>query len=58
MNYTYDRIGLFKGAMLPAKITKQMKFSLLWAVTGEMCLAVRGTRRHKPMKDNLHLRRR
>ena len=51
----YDRIGLFKGAMCPAKITKSWKFRLLWAVTREMRLAIRATRRHKTMKNNILL---
>jgi hypothetical protein len=51
----YNRIGLFKGAMCPANFTKRWKFSLLWAVTWEMRLAIRAARRHKPMKDNLLL---
>ena len=54
----YDRIGLFKGAMCPANITKCWKFSPLWATTREMCFAIRVTWRHKPMKDNLLLLRR
>jgi hypothetical protein len=54
----YDPIGLFKGAVCPAKFTKRWNFSLLRSVTREMPLAIRATRRHKPVKDNLLLLRR
>ena len=53
----YDRTGLLKGATCPAKITKCWKFSLLWAVTWEMRLAIQAARRHITKKDNLHRRR-